>query len=144
MSNEHDQQLPEDLKPVVEWLRAQRPTADPVVLDQIKLRAMIRADTTTRGHGSLKQRLATIFTVLGLLGGTSAAFAVADDGGGHGNEDASKGMYTPGYGCGSQSQGETNQKGQKNDSTACDEESQESESNESDKSKSKSEGSGDD
>lgn len=49
----------------------------------------------------MKSRIATIFTILGLVGGTGGALAVAGGNHGHGpHHGASDGQYRPGKGCG--------------------------------------------
>src|SRR5947209_1104636 len=105
MSNMNNERLPEDLEGVASLLRSQRAEADPLELDQIKQRAMARASNRNRRFGFVKTRLATVLTVLGLVGGTGGAIAVAgngngNNGNGNGNGGASSGQYKPGWGCG--------------------------------------------
>jgi hypothetical protein len=102
MSNLDHERFPTELEPVVALLKSQRAEADPVQLDQIKQRALARATNPNRRFGFVKTRMATIFTILGLFGGTGGALAVAhgSDGGGHGHGGASGAEYRPGEGCG--------------------------------------------
>ena len=49
----------------------------------------------------MRSRIATLLTVLGLLGGTGGAVALANSGGGsHGASGAASSQYKPGKGCG--------------------------------------------
>jgi hypothetical protein len=49
----------------------------------------------------VKSRLATIMTLVALVGGTGGALAVANSGSGnHGSGSAATGQYRPGHGCG--------------------------------------------
>src|SRR3954452_12319987 len=100
MSDRGDQELPQDLADVADHLRANRPTASPLELDQIKLQARTRA----RGrHGSpqlrrgvkVRSRGVTLILTLLLLGGTTAG-GMAWGGGGNDNGDgAAKAQYRP-------------------------------------------------
>jgi hypothetical protein len=99
--SDHDQdQFPAELEPIAERLRQQRATADPLQLDEIKLRARARSVSRGGRTSSIRSRLATIVAVIGLLGGTSGAVAVGwgdnGDGNGHG---ADHGEYHEGKGC---------------------------------------------
>jgi hypothetical protein len=99
--SEHDQdQFPAELEPIAARLRQQRAKADPLQLDEIKLRARARSVSRGGRTSSIRSRLATIVAVIGLLGGTSGAVAVGwgdnADGNGHG---ADHGEYHEGKGC---------------------------------------------
>jgi hypothetical protein len=99
--SDHDQdQFPAELEPIAARLRQQRAKADPMQLDEIKLRARARSVSRGGRTSSIKSRLATIVAVIGLLGGTSGAVAVGwgdnADGNGHG---ADHGEYHEGKGC---------------------------------------------
>jgi hypothetical protein len=77
MQNESDGQLPDDLAPVARRLEQSRAEVDPLTLDQIKMRAMTRARNQPRRTTLMKSRIATIFAVAALCGGTGGALAVA-------------------------------------------------------------------
>jgi hypothetical protein len=99
--SDHDQdQFPAELEPIAARLRQQRAKADPLQLDEIKLRARARSVSRGGRTSSIRSRLATIVAVIGLLGGTSGAVAVGwgnnADGNGHG---ADHGEYHEGKGC---------------------------------------------
>ena len=92
--------IPDDLEVVASRLRAGRAEADPVQLDQIKQRVIGRRSTTKPGRSSMRSRIATVATLLALVGGTGGALAVA-----HSDHDnpyggAGSGQYRPGKGCG--------------------------------------------
>jgi hypothetical protein len=99
---DHDEdRIPAELEPVVARLRERRAEADPLQLDQIKLRARARLMSGRRRPSPMRSRLATIVTIIGLVGGTSGAVAVGSQGGGDGNgHGADHGQYRPGKGCG--------------------------------------------
>jgi hypothetical protein len=73
----HRDELPDDLQAVGDRLRASRPQLDPLALDQVKQQVLARVNTDPRKGASMKARLATIATILGLVGGTSGAIALA-------------------------------------------------------------------
>jgi hypothetical protein len=103
MSDPTQGEFPDGLESVTARLRASRAEADPIQLDQMKQRVIARVSSRHRRPSMMKHRLATLFTVLGLLGGTSGAIAIAG-GDGHGNDGghggASSGEYKEGKGCG--------------------------------------------
>lgn len=65
-------------------LRAERAQADPLQLDQIKQRVIARCSASARRSTFMKSKLATIGTLLALLGGTGGAFALGSKGNGNG------------------------------------------------------------
>ena len=98
MNHAYEEHLPDELEFVVDLLRAQRPQADPLQLDQIKQRAIAQADQPRRPLGLAKPRIAAILTILGLAAGTGGALAVATSS--SPNRGAASGQYKPGWGCG--------------------------------------------
>jgi hypothetical protein len=80
MKEFEQRQLPEGLEALAARLRAERAQADPLRLDQIKRRVITRCSTTRRRSTFMKSRIATIATVLGLLGGSGGAIAIAGGG----------------------------------------------------------------
>jgi hypothetical protein len=90
-----DKDLPKDLEAVADRLRAARATADPLALDGLKRRVMARADSAHRTGPALRSRIATVLTILGLIGGAGGALAIADSGSGHPAVGAAAGQYTP-------------------------------------------------
>ena len=101
MNHREDDRLPEELRDVAQRLRAERAELDPLGMDDVKRRVLTRARGEQQGGGYMKSRLATLVTVMALLGGTGGALAVADSGSGdHGQGSAAKGEYWPGKGCG--------------------------------------------
>lgn len=92
--------LPEDLEAVASRLRATRAEADPIQLDQIKQRVLARSSKTSPRKAAMRSRIATVATLLALIGGTGGALALAHDDHGNGNGGASGGQYRPGKGCG--------------------------------------------
>jgi hypothetical protein len=108
--------LPPELESVAARLRANRAQSDPLQRDQLKRRLM--AGSRRQGRVTLmKHRLATLLTILGLVGGTGAALAVAGKGNGGGNGGAASGQYKPGKGCGDKNHTHTGPPGQ-NDNDA--------------------------
>jgi len=96
--------LPDDLRDVEGWLRAEKPEVSPFELDRIKLRAMSRArppNVSKKGKGFpvMRTKLVTMLLVLGLAVSGGAAGVIAGKGGG-GNGSAAKSEYRPGKGCG--------------------------------------------
>ncbi len=80
MSDRGERPLPDDLLPVAEWLREERPFLDGFALDRAKTRARARAAATERravNHGKgafLRSRIAiTMILALGLLMSLSGA-----------------------------------------------------------------------
>jgi hypothetical protein len=106
--------LPDDLQPVAARLRADRPQADPVRLDQIKQQVIVRSAAQQRRPVFMRSRIATVLTVLALGGGTGGAIAIAHSGssGGPGGGAAS-GQYRPGKGCGDRNHHHTGSHGNK-------------------------------
>lgn len=98
MDKNHEH-LAGDLEWVEERLRADRASADPLQLDQVKRRVMARYESRQRRSMSVKSRLATILTVFGLVGGTGGALAIAGGGlGGLIHHSAASGQYCPSKG----------------------------------------------
>jgi hypothetical protein len=101
MSDRNCDQLPDDLEQIARHLRAGRAHADPLQLDRLKQRLMAQSESRPRRLTFMKSRIATVLTVLGLVGGTGGALALAgtgSSGGPHGG--AASGQYRPGKGCG--------------------------------------------
>ena len=104
------EQHPEDLEPVADWLRAQRPEVSALELDRIKQRARAQAMRGEgRGAGAARPRraLSTAITVLALTVGLGGAFAIAGKGppssppkAASSKSSAAKSQYKPGKGCG--------------------------------------------
>lgn len=92
--------LPGELEGIVARLRSARAQADPLQLDQMKQRALARRGNNGRWN-FMRSRLASLFTVAALIGGTGGAIAVAGQGSSHGeNGGAAHGQYNNGKGCG--------------------------------------------
>jgi hypothetical protein len=92
-----DKRIPDDLQHVVDVLRDERPTLDPLALDAVKLRAMTAArhSSSSRHKGSfMKRRLTTLLTVGFLALSTGGTMALAGGGGGSGGS-ASFHQYRP-------------------------------------------------
>jgi hypothetical protein len=98
MRDPHEEDLPDALEPLAARLRACRADADPLLLDRIKRRVMAQSNPAHRRGTLMKSRIATLLTILGLLGVTSGALALA---GGRGlRHNAASSQYVPGKGCG--------------------------------------------
>lgn len=85
--SEDHESLPEDLQEVVEELRQQRPSLEPLELDRIKLRAMSgarRPGSSQQGGFSMRSRVTTLLTIGFLAVGTGGALALSGGGGGLG------------------------------------------------------------
>jgi hypothetical protein len=78
--SESEKRLPEGLEAIAARLRAERAQGDPLQLDQIKRQVITRCSTTRRRSTFMKSRIATVATILGLLGGTGGAIAIAGGG----------------------------------------------------------------
>ena len=102
------QELPEDLQPAADWLRAQRPEVSALELDRIKQRALARA---RRGAGAGMARprrsVATVLSALVLTTSLGGALAIAGTttpssptSSGSVDTSAAKTQYKPGKGCG--------------------------------------------
>lgn len=102
MKQPDEGQVPDELEAVTARLHASRAQADPLQLDQIKQRVMTRAAAPNRRSMFMKSRMATVFSVVALLGGTGGAIAVASHGasGSATGGGASEAQYHPGKGCG--------------------------------------------
>jgi hypothetical protein len=108
------QELPEDLQPVADWLRAQRPEVSALDLDRIKQRALARArrgERTGAGMARPRRSLATALSALVLTASLGAALAIAGTSppssptsSGSSVTSASKTQYKPGKGCGNPDQ----------------------------------------
>ncbi len=98
MSDRSERPLPDDLLPVAQWLREERPSLDGLALDRAKTRARARgaaAERTGVSHGKgalLRSRIAiTMILALGILmslGGVGLAVSGLGDSG-----DASEVQY---------------------------------------------------
>ena len=103
------QALPDDLRPVAEWLRAQRPEVNALELDRIKQRACaqaMRGERTGAGVARGRRPLATVLTALVLTASLGGAFAIAGKSppsSPTSSTSAAKKQYQPGKGCGSPS-----------------------------------------
>jgi hypothetical protein len=98
INRDHDR-LPDDVLDVVQQLRANRPEASALELDQIKQRARakaLRPSTRTKGH-LLRSRLTVALLSLGLMVGGTGGVIAAKGGNGKGN-GAAKSQYKPGVG----------------------------------------------
>jgi hypothetical protein len=71
---------PSEFDAVAARLQAGRAHADPLQLDQIKQRVIARSLRQHRRLTFMKSRIATVATILGLLGGTGGAIAIAGGG----------------------------------------------------------------
>ena len=97
MSDHLDDQLPDELRPVVSRLRAERLDSDPVELDQLKRRVINRVNRQGRTGGFMKSRMATGLTLLALIGGSGGAVAIGTTGGATpSRHKAAQSQYTPG------------------------------------------------
>src|SRR5437660_512460 len=76
MKNEFDEDLPEEIEAVVSRLRRERAELDPLRMDQLKQRVMIRAQSQRR-VGFMRQRISTAMTLLALVAGGGGAIAIA-------------------------------------------------------------------
>jgi|GEM_PF-6283784 len=89
-----EQDLPEELREIAGRLRAERAQVDPLRLDEIKRGVIARCAARPRRWAALRTRVATVLTLLGLLGGTGGAFALGSKGAGNGyGYGASTAMY---------------------------------------------------
>lgn len=86
-----EERFPEDLQWAADMLRDQRPSLDPLKLDQIKLRAMRRATSDSSRHRglSMRSRLTTLLAAGFLVIGTGGAFALDGGLGGGGKHGGS-------------------------------------------------------
>jgi hypothetical protein len=80
MSHFDDKHVPDELQDVVERLRAERPEASALELDQMKLRAMARVKGArtprTSGKGQfMRSRLVGVMLAVGVLAGGTGAMA---------------------------------------------------------------------
>jgi len=104
MRRDFAEQVPHELRPIVERLRAEREQGDALQLDAIKQRVLSR-HTPARGTlRQLRSRIAGVLTVLALAAGSGGAFALAGGtGAGSGQEGAAFAQYCPpkahGKGC---------------------------------------------
>jgi hypothetical protein len=89
----NDDRFPDDLEPIAQRLTAGR-EQDPIALDQLKHRLMAAGRPRSRRFPLMKSRIATVLTVLGLLGGTGGAVALATTASSHGpTGGAADGQY---------------------------------------------------
>ncbi len=107
--NHRDHDMPEEVEPMADWLRAQRPDVSAQDLDRLKMRARAQAESAQRARRSPmrpRRALATAFAALALTVGLGGAFALAGKGppfsGGSGSSHDSAAIiqYKPGKGCG--------------------------------------------
>ena len=103
MTHSNDDQLPEDLREVVEELRTRRTESGALELDRIKHTAMARASRASASQNKgflMRSKILTLALVLGLGVSGGAAGVIAAGGDGGGNDSAAKSQYKPGKGCG--------------------------------------------
>jgi hypothetical protein len=79
-----ERRLPEELEAIAARLQAEKPQADPLQLDDIKRRVIARCATTPRRSTAMKSKIATVATLVTLLGGTGGAIALGSQGTGNG------------------------------------------------------------
>jgi hypothetical protein len=100
MSERRDARLPEDLAEIGEMLRRSRPQPTSLGLDEIKARAMARAQRRSTPAPRLnkgvnvRSRLVTAVLTLLVIGGTTAG-GIAGGGGGSNGESAAQSQYRP-------------------------------------------------
>jgi hypothetical protein len=81
MSHFNEKRVPDDLQPLVERLRHERPEVSALELDQIKLRALGRERGRPRGKGQfMRSRVVSVLLAVGLLVGSTGAMAVSGTG----------------------------------------------------------------
>jgi hypothetical protein len=106
MSRFNEKHVPDELQPIVERLRTERPEASGLELDEIKLRAMARAKDAqrlSRGKGQfMRSRLVGVVLAISVLGGGTGAMAVSGTGPGgvfkhhrHSLRSAPQSQYCP-------------------------------------------------
>jgi hypothetical protein len=78
----HGQQFPDELQPVVSRLLDKSAYSDPLDLDLRKQRLMARLNSRGGRRTYMRARIATILAIVGLVGGSGGAFALAGSGGG--------------------------------------------------------------
>src|SRR4051794_835321 len=81
--NHRDDEMPEELEPMGDWLRAQRPDVGAEDLHRLKMRARAQAESAVRaGRSPVRPRraLATALAALALAVGLGGAFALAGGG----------------------------------------------------------------
>src|SRR5881398_1288220 len=104
--------LPEELRPVVSRLRAERAELDPLQSDQLKRRVLARARRPQHLGGLMKSRITALFTLVALVGGTGGALAIASaNSGGNSQNNAANSQYRPGKGCGDKNHHHTGSNG---------------------------------
>jgi hypothetical protein len=79
--NEPGQQFPADLEPIVTRLLDKSTYTDPLNLDFRKQRLLARLNPRGGRRTYMRARIATVLAVIGLVGGSGGAFAVANSGG---------------------------------------------------------------
>jgi hypothetical protein len=104
------QELPVDLQPVADWLRAPRPEVRALDLDRIKQRALAQARRGERrgaGVTRARQSVATVLSALVLTASFGGALAIAGKAppssptkSGSSKTSAATTQYKPGKGCG--------------------------------------------
>ena len=103
-----ENELPEDLEPAADWVRAQRPEVTGHDLDRVRQRAHAQAMRPGRSGSALarpRRAFSTAVTVLALAVGLGGAFAIAGKGPpssppGQSQGSAADKQYLPGKGCG--------------------------------------------
>jgi hypothetical protein len=100
MRRERTPQLPPELEVVAEQLRAARAKLAPLELDGCKRSLLAKQRRRGRSRAALRTRLATILTIVGLVGSTGGALAIAGTASRHAASDAAAGQYTKPKKCG--------------------------------------------
>jgi hypothetical protein len=103
MTHRSEDQLPDEFLAVERRLRNERPSISPMGLDQIKLRAKVKASRMSssarpRKGTPMRSRVLTLALSALLVGGTVGA-GIAGSSGDNG-ANAAKSQYKPGLGCG--------------------------------------------
>ena len=81
MSHFNEKRVPDDLQPLVERLRDERPEVSALELDQIKVRALGRNRGRPQGKGYfMRSRVVSVLLAVGLLVGSTGAMAVSGTG----------------------------------------------------------------
>jgi hypothetical protein len=96
-------QLPPELEAVAEQLRAARATLAPVELDRCKRNLLAKHRRARGSRAALRGRIATVLTIVGLVGSTGGALAIAGTASRHAATDAAAGQYTKHKKCGTRS-----------------------------------------
>ena|SRR5437763_1945988 len=97
--HEYGQQFPDELKPVVSRLLDKGAYTDPLELDLRKQRLMARINSRGGRRTYMRSRIATVLAVIGLVGGSGGAFALAGGGSGGGTGGPASGQYITRHHC---------------------------------------------